>query len=249
MKCPNCASAMQEQLVDGQHILHCGTCGSSFFEENGINRITEEAALKLSQEKTDDIISGQTKLCPRDQTPMFSIQQHEAVPQNVTLLSCPKCRGIFTYPDDLVNFKRAQNAKINYFKTWQMPLPSVRAVALFGLLLAVGFSIIAAGYNLNQRTNLNSQADEISKTFSVTADGRLVFLAFKTNVPLTSRITFYDDATGAVAAERAISTSASQNQSLIISSLDPAKQYSYEITLSDKNGTSVKLPKQKLQIK
>src|SRR4051794_29741987 len=42
MHCPNCSQIMISAIYDEQTVLHCRTCGSSFFEENGINHISLE---------------------------------------------------------------------------------------------------------------------------------------------------------------------------------------------------------------
>ena len=64
MSCPNCSQTMVSAVYDGQNVLHCRTCGSSFFEENGINHISLESAETLANDQQEAIIIGKPKICP-----------------------------------------------------------------------------------------------------------------------------------------------------------------------------------------
>ncbi len=164
MFCPNCLKPMNLVVADNQNILHCPNCGGSFFEENGINRITVETAQKLAEDKTSDEVSGTEKKCPKDQTslkPIFTdynrFQPISApFPTDVTLLRCPKCQGIFAYPDDLIKFKQAQIAKIEYFKLWNIPLPSLKSVIILGATALI-FVAGLVNYTLFQKIDNTSQ--------------------------------------------------------------------------------------------
>src|SRR4030067_1508449 len=107
MFCPNCLEKMNDDVADGQMILHCQNCGGTFFLDNGINRISLLSAQKLAFDKKINEIFSHDKSCPKDQTMLKPIQSEENIPPNTTLLKCETCNGIFAFPNDLVIFTKA----------------------------------------------------------------------------------------------------------------------------------------------
>lgn len=150
MKCPNCGSQFQIIFCNNNLAIdHCNSCGGTFFKENEINRLTLSDAKRLYHKKETESISGEEKLCPKDKIPMSQIRG-ESVPQHVTLLQCDRCRGVFAYPDDLVAFKLAQTAKINYYKIWQIPLPSLKAVLVYSFVSAIALTVVYQFSHINR---------------------------------------------------------------------------------------------------
>jgi len=248
MLCPNCGETTEYVSLDNQNVLHCRNCGSSFFEENGINRITEDSAKKLFDDKKTDEISGHEKKCPKDQTPLLLVHDDEAIPSDVALLRCPKCKGIFTYPEDLLLFKKAQNAKVEYFKAWHMPLPSLRTVLVLTFLAVVSFSLFMSLSSIRQKTINQSQAQDLVKGFTTSKSGHFLFVSFKTMVPVTSEIVFIDKTTHSEIS-KPVSEKATTIHYLSTGDVNLDNEIYYSLTLTDAKGNVVKIPEKKLEIK
>lgn len=193
--CPNCQKNLTKVNFDSISLLHCQNCGGSFFEENVINRISLSQAEKLAKEKKSDFISNQIKLCPKDKLPM-KIAQEEAIPQYVTLFRCPKCQGIFAGPNDLLNFKKAQKAKLSFFKIWQIPLPSLKSVLVYGFLLAASLSFIYSYQVIKTNQSFKTQANEIVKSIKISRVNNSTVVYFITKTPVASKMIFLNKKTG-----------------------------------------------------
>ncbi|MEI6533332.1 MAG: zf-TFIIB domain-containing protein [Candidatus Roizmanbacteria bacterium] len=248
MFCPNCAQEMQSRVYDYQYILHCSNCGASFFEENGINRITLETAKKLDEEKNGNFILGNHKLCPKDDNPLVMLTNDEAIPQNVSLFRCNQCNGIFGYPEDLVKFKEAQKAKIEFFRVWQMPLPSLKSVMVMGIMAVVTVSLFTSfiSYNLKQTTS--SQASDIIKNIYISQSDRYVFISFKTSQKYKSKITFYNTTTNQSFTKN-ISEILTDVHSITTTAVNLNGTIDYQIILIKENGQEIQLEKHKLEEK
>ncbi|MFQ5452436.1 MAG: zf-TFIIB domain-containing protein [Candidatus Paceibacterota bacterium] len=92
MLCPNCKKTLEEHTYDGINVQHCTYCGGTFFDQNEINRISLDSARDLAADRQAESISGAEKLCPIDHTVLKRTQQR-SIPQHVSLLKCPKCKG------------------------------------------------------------------------------------------------------------------------------------------------------------
>src|SRR3989344_5574915 len=175
MLCPNCKEKMEADVVDDQAIIHCPSCGGTFFAENGINRISNTTAQKLATDKKNNQILTGDKDCPKDNTLLKHLKQEESIPQDVILLRCNTCQGIFAHPNDLVIFKKAQSVKIDYFKIWGIPLPSIKSIAAISLLLFVSV-ISLMTYSGWQRQNIyRIQAEDLIQKIFVTTSNRYLF--------------------------------------------------------------------------
>lgn len=188
MLCPNCKSQLTPKTFGPISVDHCTACGASFFDENEINRLTLAQAQQLAADKTQDMLSGQEKLCPRDSVPMQPMVQ-ESIPQFVTLLKCKTCGGIFVYGDDLVHFKKAQHSLVDYYKAWQRPLPTLKAVLVYTFVTVLSVTVIVGAYYVTGKpkptvTNAESICARLETT--PTENGVLVFC--QTETPLRSRI-------------------------------------------------------------
>ncbi|QQG44222.1 MAG: zf-TFIIB domain-containing protein [Candidatus Roizmanbacteria bacterium] len=241
MSCPNCSTSLTP--VDFHHleILHCKNCGCTFFEDYAINRIDVSFANKLAFDKLSDYISGSEKLCPRDQSPLSQMST-ESIPQDVQLLQCGKCKGIFAYPDDLMRFKLAQNAKINYFKAWNIP-PALRSLLVLSLIATVSMAVFGKSVLFN---NKPTKADDIVKSINTSVSGRLLFVSFRTQVPYSSRIIFLDKTSNSKN-EKVISAAQTKLHYLVVSDIDISHDIFYQIIVTDKSGKEVKTSELKLR--
>ncbi len=239
MSCPNCHESMKEVVSDNQKILHCGNCGASFFEVNGINRTSSQVAFQLAEDKVTDEVSAEAKKCPHDGLPLSPIANSQALPPGVTLLQCSSCRGVLAFPDDLVNFKKAQDAKVNFFHFWKIPLSSIASVMVLSFFGIISLSVFTKMFFLDRGNFTATKADEIVKNILVTRSSRYLFISFKSTVPVLTKIIFVNRATG-------------ESQTLIVSSIPKTihtltttelnldNKYSYQIVATDSTGQELK---------
>lgn len=236
MLCPTCQEPLQKQTYDNQEIFHCVNCGSTFFDENSINRITAQSAEKLAQDKKLQINAPVQLSCPRDSIFMLPVEE-DSVPKHVKLFECPQCKGLFASPEDLTNFKKAQDAKINYFKIWQIPLPSLQAVVVLSLVAAITIGLLTTTTFFQSKSLRNTQASEFVKNISLTTTNHYLFISFKTDIPLQSKITFIEQPSGKKQT-KVVNSSFATFHELVTGDLDLKKDYLYQIILTDKQGTT-----------
>lgn len=248
MHCPNCGKRIKKVEFDSQFILHCGNCGCSFFEQNGINRVTLKSARALGADKKETVLKGEQLACPLDSSIMIPIQNEDAIPVDVTLLRCPSCYGLFAHPDDLIRFKQAQNIKIRFFKVWSKPLPSLKNVLVYSfigfLILSIGLSVV----NLNNKNiSTTSAEDQISAVYAKQTS-EFIFFSFRTSQKYRSSVKFIDKNTG-----ESIIRQASENfntvHTLTVRDLNMNDEIYYQILLEDEHGDKVTTKETKLQVK
>jgi len=247
MACPNCGNEMRKNNIDNQTVYHCDKCGGSFFEENGINRISENSANALSLDKQNEEISGSEKHCPKDNTLLKTISNEKNIPSTITLLQCSLCKGIFAYPDDLIKFKLAQNAKLNYFKAWDIPLPSLQSILVLtfvGIISIAGFS----SYMYLQKGSVQqSQAQDMIKKINISRKGEYLFISFNTALPYKSTIFFRDSVTGKTT-NKIISGQPSLIHYVITSEINFDNTVYYQIVLEDKEKNKLETEEKRLMI-
>lgn len=248
MSCPNCNTEMSVVNLDNQILLHCDNCGGSFFEENGINRITQDSAFQLSQDKKSDEVSGQEKKCPKDQTLLSVVENNESIPDTVTLLKCKICKGIFVFPEDLVLFKKAQDVKLNYFKTWGIPLPSLRAIVVLSFVAFISAAAFSRFLLYQNRSLGQTQARDLIKQVSFSKSGRYGFISFKTTLPLLSKIVITDTITGQVFTKQ-ISTKPTLLHYITLTDIPFTDPLTYHVVLVDEKGKEVRTEERKLEVK
>ena len=191
MICPHCAAPLHELDLDLQHVFHCVSCGTSIFEDGGINRITSATAKYLKENATlnqDASKEPAVKTCPFDQTPLVLRMNQDAIPTHVHLLHCPKCQRIVAKPQDLLDFKHAQEAKVNYIKAWKLPMPQLRtifAIVTLGVMSVFGYLSFS---QLNKNATLKTQAAEAVDGVQVQVAGRLVVVSFRTEAPVRTAL-------------------------------------------------------------
>lgn len=252
MLCPNCSQPINLVTADNQTILHCSNCGGSFFEENGINRITVATAQILAEDKKTDEVSGAEKKCPKDQSILKPISTNlnqsqlisSPLPPDVTLLGCRQCAGIFAYPDDLIKFKQAQVAKIEYFKLWNIPLPSLKSVAIFAVAGLI-FTAIFANYTFFQKGLAPTSASNLIKKVYFSRSNHYLFIFFKTETPFASKIIFEDKTENSIIT-KIISNELKTTHQLTTGNLNLDNEIYYQIVLTDERGKEIKTEKKKM---
>ncbi len=186
MLCPNCSQQMNVRNVDNEIVLHCSTCGSSFFDKNSINRITANSARMLTEDAQGQYVLGNQKSCPKDKSVLLE-KVDPTLPKNTVLLECPSCEGVFAYPDDLLKYKgikAAQPLSSNAFKL--LPAPK-------SLFMLASFAVLTIAVLLNAGNfSTNTRASALQGTVHMSQSSRFLSVQFTTNEPMTSVIIFYD---------------------------------------------------------
>ncbi len=248
MSCPNCHEELEKRVFGNQEVLHCKNCGGSFFNENGINRISISQARDLAFDKRGNFIFESDKTCPRDQLLLEILKNDEAIPPIVKLYRCPECKGVFVYPDHLVIFKQAQQVKLDYFKIWGITMPSIRSVVVISFVAVFSFSALAGYILLQQGSLAPTQAENVVKNIHATQSGRYVFVSFRTQAPYASRIIFVDK-TANKQLEKMVNIAPTTIHYLTTTDLDTTHEITYQIIVTDKNGKDVKTKETKLEVK
>lgn len=239
MFCPNCGNHLENLSLDSQKVLHCSNCGASFFEANAVNRISLSTAQKLASDRRTNEISAAEKLCPKDKTVLTRIMDNQAVPQDATLLRCSSCAGIFVFPEDLVRFKVAQKAKVDFFKIWNVPFSPLRNVLVMGFVLLVSISLYFGMQAVREGTSQQLKAEDVLKNVSLTSSGRYVFVSFKTTRAFRSEI-FFSDLTRGTTIRKTISSTPTTLHALTITDLPLENKLTYQIVLYDNRGKEIK---------
>lgn len=248
MNCPNCDKKMKQKLLDKQTLYHCPNCGSTFFDQNGINRITLTSASELNKDKKQEFYSPDNKLCPRDKTEMKELEKEDSIPREVSLFQCPTCWGIFVYPQDLVTFKKAQKVKIQFFKLWGKPLPSVQNILIFGFLALVSVSMLGALLTVQKQRSQVSQAAGPAKNIKFEHMNNGVVVYFTTTLPYTSKIVMTDK-TRDITIVKTISDIPVMIHILNMKDADIRSGMTYHLELRDENGTLMMTEDQVMNIK
>jgi DNA-directed RNA polymerase subunit M/transcription elongation factor TFIIS len=242
MPCPNCEEQMTHHVLDKQNILHCSNCGASFFEDNGINRISLPTAMALAQDvynKTSHV--NAIKNCPKDTSVLIPVANIESVPPDVRLLSCPTCHGVFAEGKQLIVFKEAQEAKVNYLKIWKIPLPSLRPVFVLASIVIL-FGSLFFGLNAVQKNTLyQSQASDLFKNIKLSYAAHYMFVTFRTEAPYLSEIEFNNVTRGATTTKQ-ISTKPQTAHYAAFNQLDITDLHDevyYVVRLKDSKGNVV----------
>lgn len=149
MTCPHCSSPLSTislDTVDGNHqsIDECLNCGGHFLAPYLANFITVETAKNVdSVLPKSKMVPAKNPVCSRCGQSMSSISD-DSVPGNVTVFTCPNNHGDFFPKGQLLQFKKAQQAKIYYHKIWGIPLKSAFAVILPLLVVFTAITVLPA---------------------------------------------------------------------------------------------------------
>jgi Zn-finger nucleic acid-binding protein len=168
--CPNCNHQLTTKTVKTSasgsiDVDMCGSCGGVYFDRGEVNRITKDQARELVSQQDHhtseaDLKKG-THHCPKCGS---SLKRYwgESVPNDVYVLRCPACHGAWFQEDDLKRFKQAQSAKIDFYKTWKIPLPSLSTVMLpVALFIVLSGTMWLAIHESEKSQQLRSYAKEI----------------------------------------------------------------------------------------
>jgi len=147
MTCPHCNAQLSFITIDTtdgqtQTIDECLNCGGHFLPPYLANFLSQETAKNidsvLPKSKT---VPSSSPVCPKCGQSMSSIKD-DAVPETVTVFTCPNNHGDFFPKGQLLSFKNAQQAKIYYHKIWGIPLKSAMAVIIPLVIIFSAVSIM-----------------------------------------------------------------------------------------------------------
>lgn len=234
MLCPECNHPLQpatlKTKINEVVLDYCAHCGGVWSDSGEINVLGEKdlGPLEHLLPKNPTHQGVQNHLCPRDRATL-EIFRGESVPQTLTLFHCKSCWGMFFPSHSLSAYKKAQVAKIDYFKLWNIPLHSVYAIALPLLIIAIlGTGLFAALYSVDQKTDIRSRADEmISEPLVLSPSSTQVMINFTTKTPSVTKIKYW--VRGDEVTELWMSSTPSQNHTIVLKNVSPHETYSYQI--------------------
>ncbi len=237
MLCPECNHTLNpisiNTVIRPVTLDYCLTCGGIWSDQGEVNFIKDENldSLKNVLPKNPQHPIMQYQLCPRDRSSL-QIFSGESVPRDLVIYRCGKCGGVWFPQGSLMDFKKAQKTKIDYFKAWKIPLSSVYAVLLPLLFIAVlGGGLVVTLIGLQKPSDNRSRAkDVISKPVAI-AKSNLILISFTTARKTTAKIKYWRQEK--VVNEVWVSTIENTLHTVTIKNLDPGTTYSYQIILEE----------------
>ncbi len=197
MLCPNCNHIFTPLTIKTEgngrlEVDHCYFCGGVWFDHYEINRFPLSDSLHLldvAQKNIKEATAGSGN-CPKDKTKL-TVLKIESVPQDLTVLSCSKCRGNFISKVELANLKIAQKIKLDYFKTWKIPLPTLSTILIPIFLFIATAGVFLTVVNVQQTKEARIRAQELIGVPTIVVSERsTVLISFSTNVPVLSTIVY-----------------------------------------------------------
>ncbi len=242
MLCPNCSSSMQIRNFDNEIILHCDTCGSNFFEKGGIDHISTSSAQKLAEDAQGNYVLGNKKQCPKDHSPLSSLNQGEKSNQPI-LLECPTCHGLFVYPDDLLKYKKINNTRVDFSSVHFLPAP--KTLFMLSTFAILSVAILVNYKSLSNNLSSSTKAHDVINQVNLQKSGPLTFVSFTTKVAAKSKIIFYKNGDNIL--EKPISTSAKKVHTISLSGIPYETGITYQIILINENGDEIRGDMMRLQ--
>ncbi len=241
MTCPLCheqMSSIEISTTDGQatSIEECLNCGGHFMPPVLANFISTNTAKNV-----DSVLSKATSIptsspiCPHCHQNMSSIKD-DSVPQTVTVFACPNNHGEFYPKDQLLLFKKAQDAKINFHKLWGIPLKSAFAVIIPVFIIFTAITVIPNVLNQMKLTQENrvKASDILTQPLITPISANQVLISFSTKNSVKTSITFTEGQNKTIE----VSTSPDTNHMISVTDLKPQTTYKYIINI-DNNGTKI----------
>ena len=169
MKCPDCGETLTQISISGSdQSYRCFKCGGFWVDGWVVNRLNASMLAKWMKVVVD---SGWLNLgdnsCPVDSTKLVRFRG-ESVPTNMVVKRCERC-GRWWFPTDtLLEFKPAQEAKVNYFKLWGM-ITDVSALLLPALgVVIVLVGVVVGGRVVQERQQAAIEAASLVQGFGTT---------------------------------------------------------------------------------
>lgn len=199
MYCPDCGeklASVTARSKDDKDITveYCPSCGGYFLDHWEANKISLKSARELER-----IFSKHLKLelrtlntkCPHCNITLQDLRG-ENVPANCQVLYCSQCGGNWFPSGELTVFKKAQESKLSYLKTWGIPITSAFSVLLPVLFIViVGASIPITVYLTQKNQEQRTIASELIKNRNIYfLDSGEVLIAWNTSEALPSELEY-----------------------------------------------------------
>ena len=237
MTCPHCSASLSFIAIDTtdgqtQTVDECLNCGGHFLPPYMANFLSVETAKNvdsvLPKSKT---VPATRPVCPRCGQTMSSIKD-DAVPETVTVFTCPNNHGDFFPKGQLLSFKKAQQAKIYYHKLWGIPLKSAFAIII---PLVIVFTAISAMPTIIKQLGTSQESrvkagDILTAPLITPISDTQVLISFSTKSPATASVRF----TEGLDQTFAISQTPQTNHLLNVDGLTSGTLYKYVISLNIK---------------
>lgn len=237
MLCPECNFSLSTTTLKTKTqkvtLDYCSTCGGVWTEFGGqINFLRPEELNPLNNLLPYKPLhpNFSTNLCPKDRQ-RLELLKGENIPYDVDIYRCNKCSGVWFPEGALRQFKEAQQTKIDYYKVWKIPLPSIYTILLpmillFVLLGGMIFTILGIKKGTDVRTRAQGV---ISKPLVISPEENQVIISFTTEKASVSKIKYWiilQEVT-----ELWVSSSPKTTHTIQLKNLKPNKSYSYQIML------------------
>lgn len=235
MTCPHCGSPLSFiaiETTDGQNqnIDECLNCGGHFLPPYLANFLSLETAKNvdsvLPKSKT---VPAAHPTCPKCNQTMSSIKD-DSVPGNVTVFTCPNNHGDFFPKNQLLAFKKAQQAKIYYHKIWGIPLRSAFTVLIPLVVVFTAVTVIPTvvrQLGTSQETRIKA-SDILTPPLITRISDTEVLISFSTQNPAITQIRF----TEGLIKTFNVSDTPQTNHLLSIDELTSGTLYKYIIILN-----------------
>ncbi len=244
MNCPYCLTKLQETQVlinsDPFKIFECFNCGGHWFPPLIANEITSNQASDIDAilPKNNITTFGQPR-CPICQTRLALIT-HDPVPNGIRVWTCPEGHGHFFPNHQLIQFKKAQEAKITYHSLWGIPIKSLVSVMLpviAVLALAGGLPLTIQRLQDNQETRTKASSSYTTPLVTKLSDSS-VLISFSTTSPKSSFLSLYEK--DKFVTTKQISVASVSHHRITLTDLSNQSNYSFTITITDPaNNTSL----------
>lgn len=240
MLCPECnatLSPIQLTTATGNVVLdYCATCGGIWSDQGEINfvKLKDLGPLSRLLPQKPQHPTIQYHLCPKDRNTL-ELFKGESVPADISIFRCQVCGGIFFPEGTLPNFKHAQESKINYFKSWKIPLHSVYAILLpLLLILVLGGGLLATIVSVQRGTDIRSKAKEaVSKPLVLSPAASEILISFTTITPSITKIKYWIKPD--VVTEAWVSPAPDTVHTVRLKYLEENQSYSYQLIVTEPN--------------
>ena len=239
MTCPHCSHPLSFITIDTtdgktQTINECLNCGGHFLPPFMANFLSVETAKNvdsvLPKSKT---VPATRPICPLCSQAMSSIKD-DSVPETVTVFTCPNNHGDFFPKNQLLSFKKAQQAKIYYHKLWGIPLKSAFAVIIPLVIVLTAVTTIPTiikQLGISQESRVKA-GDILTSPLITPISGTQILISFSTKSQAKASIRFTQGDEAIVDNVFAISQTPQTNHLLNVDNLLPGTLYKYVITLN-----------------